>query len=116
MNNNNLMQLIDNLIKLQKQVGFADGSIRISKTIYNRLLNKAVNMGCCDFTEDLAEAFMADTNYHNSDELCYSRYCLHNQCIARLIEYQRTGQINWSDNVKVKHIVDSPGTEKFKHI
>jgi site-specific recombinase XerD len=114
--NNNLTQLIENIIQLQKQTGFADGTINISKRVYKRLINKAVAMGCCDFTEDLAEAFMADTNYQNSDELCYSRYCLHNQCIARLIEYQRTGKINWSDNVKVKRIVDSPGTEKFRLI
>jgi len=111
-----LCQLVSEALKQQEEAGFAQGTISLSRRVFNRLLAMAESLGCSDFSDDLASAFVADTVSVKTGRYCHTRYRLHNVAIARLKAIQNCGRINWLHNRYIFPNREMPNSPEYQNL
>ena len=109
-----LSELVSEVLKQQKEAGFAPGTIGNARKIFSRLESLAKKTGVGAFSDELAAAFIADSLNTRTGEFCYTRFCLHNQAIARLRAIQENGIIDWTRNINILPEKDTPNSAEFR--
>jgi len=94
-----LTDLIDTIIQVMTDTGFAEGTILIYRRIFSRLQRLADCRKEVIYSTNLGLKFIADTNHPGTDEYCHSRYCYHCRIIQFIESYIKIGEVDWSANV-----------------
>ncbi|MCL2400890.1 MAG: site-specific integrase [Defluviitaleaceae bacterium] len=112
--NPSLNELIIKALSQQEEAGFAAGTIANSKKVYNRLLSFAAETGESELSDELTQAFISNSTNSKTGEYCHSRFCLHNQAVARLKKVKETGTVNWSSINHIRHKNELPSGALFQ--
>ena len=91
-----LCEQIENIIKTMSEAGFADGTIRIYKGIFDRIKKLASSRKEEQYSTDLGQVFISDSNHPGTNQYCHSRYCYHCRIIQFIESYIKTGKVDWS--------------------
>jgi site-specific recombinase XerD len=109
-----LNELICEVLKQQKEAGFASGTVSNSRKVYNRLRSLAAERGENEFSDELGSAFVADSTNKRTGEFCNTRFCLHNQAISRIKTIRENGKIDWTQNIHIFPERETPSSERYK--
>lgn len=76
--------------------GFTEKSLKKERTIFNRLLKHAKDLGVTTYTQELRTSFLNDCNYHRSNCFSKTRYELHRLMIHRIDSFLKNGKVDYS--------------------